>query len=125
MGMVGSLRRFARGLFAFVLLPPALLAWSFAALVHSLFGSTPRQAHRYYLGFARTCLIVGGTRLEVRGLEHLKPGQAYVVVSNHESNWDPPVVIAGLPSLVLRFVLKTELLKVPIFGPALHRTGNI
>lgn len=125
MGMVASARRGLRGLVALVLLPPALLAWSAAALVHALLGSTPRQAHRYYLGFARTCLVVGGTRLEVRGLEHLVPGQAYVVVSNHESNWDPPVVIAGLPSLVIRFVLKTQLLKVPIFGPALRRTGNI
>jgi 1-acyl-sn-glycerol-3-phosphate acyltransferase len=125
MGMVASARRWLRGLVGFVLLPPALLVWSTGALVHALFGATPRQAHRYYLGFARTCLTVGGTTLEVRGLEHLKPGQAYVVVSNHESNWDPPVIIGGLPDLVLRFVLKTQLLKVPIFGPALRRTGNI
>jgi 1-acyl-sn-glycerol-3-phosphate acyltransferase len=124
MGMV-SVERWLRGLLAFVLLPPALLAWSFGALVHALIGATPRQAHRYYLGFARTCLRVGGTELEVRGLENVKPGQAYVVVSNHESNWDPPVIIGGLPDLVLRFVLKTQLLKVPIFGPALRRTGNI
>lgn len=125
MGMVASAQRWLRGLLGLVVLPPALLAWSTGALVHALFGATPRQAHRYYLGFARTCLTVGGTTLEVRGLEHLKPGQAYVVVSNHESNWDPPVVIGGLPDLVLRFVLKTQLLKVPIFGQALRRTGNI
>ena len=126
MGMVGSVQRWLRGLAAVVVAStrpcsrgaPAL--WSTRSL-----GATPRQAHRYYLGFARTCLGVGGTQMEVRGLEHLKPGQAYVVVSNHESNWDPPVVIAGLPDLVLRFVLKTQLLKVPIFGPALRRTGNI
>jgi 1-acyl-sn-glycerol-3-phosphate acyltransferase len=108
-----------------LLLPAALILWSAGAFVHALLGATPREAHRYYVGFARTCIRVAGTRLEVRGLEHMRPGQAYVVVSNHESNWDPPVILSGLRDLVLRFVVKTQLLKVPVFGQALRRTGNI
>jgi 1-acyl-sn-glycerol-3-phosphate acyltransferase len=125
MGMLSRLRLWPRGLVALVVLPLNLLFWSALAFVHAFLGATPRAAHRCYLGFARTCLLVGGTRVERRGLENLKAGQAYVVVSNHESNWDPPTIIASLPDLVIRFVLKTQLLRVPIFGSALRRTGNI
>ncbi|MFI5314352.1 MAG: lysophospholipid acyltransferase family protein [Myxococcota bacterium] len=119
------MERFVRGAGALLLLPAALILWSAGALIHALLGATPRQAHRYYVGFGRTCVRVAGTRIEVRGLERIRPGQAYVVVSNHESNWDPPVILSSLPDLVLRFVLKTQLLKVPVFGQALRRTGNI
>jgi 1-acyl-sn-glycerol-3-phosphate acyltransferase len=125
MGRPGPIERFVRGLGAILLLPLALLMWSMGALIHALAGATPRQAHRYYVGFARTCVSVAGTRIEIRGREHLQPGQAYVVVSNHESNWDPPVILSALPELVIRFVLKTQLLSIPVFGPALARTGNI
>ncbi|HTO54062.1 MAG TPA: lysophospholipid acyltransferase family protein [Myxococcota bacterium] len=125
MGRPGPIERFARGVGAIILLPVALVLWSAAALGHALLGATPRQAHRYYVGFARTCVNVAGTRIELRGREHIRAGQAYVVVSNHESNWDPPVILSSLPELVIRFVLKTQLLGIPVFGPALRRTGNI
>ncbi|HXZ84407.1 MAG TPA: lysophospholipid acyltransferase family protein, partial [Myxococcota bacterium] len=121
----GPLERVVRGSVAMVLLPLALLFWSTLALVHALLGASPRAAHRYYVGFARTCVGVAGTRIDLVGREHIRPGQAYVVVSNHESNWDPLAIIAALPELVIRFVLKTQLLGVPVFGAALHRTGNI
>jgi 1-acyl-sn-glycerol-3-phosphate acyltransferase len=125
MGRPGPVERLVRGVGAIALLPLALLLWSAGALIHALLGASPRQAHRYYVGFARTCVNVAGTRIEVRGREHIRAGQAYVVVSNHESNWDPPVILSSLPELVIRFVLKQQLLSVPVFGPALRRTGNI
>ena len=49
-----------RGAASLVLLPFALLFWSTLALVHALLGASPRQAHRYYVGFARTCMAVAG-----------------------------------------------------------------
>ena len=125
MGLLDRLRAGAHGVAALTLLPLAVVFWSAGALVQVLLGGTPRQTHRHYLGFAKTCLLFGGTKVELHGLENLKRGQAYVVVSNHESNWDPPTIIASLPDLVIRFVLKTQLLKVPVFGQALQRTGNI
>ncbi len=125
MGMLSRLRLWPRGLFALLALPLNLMIWSALAVVHAFFGATPRAAHRYYRGFGRSCLRIAGTRVERRGLEHLKAGQAYVVVSNHESNWDPPTILASLPELVIRFVLKSQLLLIPVFGSALRRTGNI
>jgi 1-acyl-sn-glycerol-3-phosphate acyltransferase len=125
MGMLSRLRLWPRGLFALVALPLNLAFWSALTVLHALVGATPLAAHRYYRGFGRSCLRIAGTRVERRGLENLKAGQAYVVVSNHESNWDPPTILASLPDLVIRFVLKSQLLMVPVFGSALRRTGNI
>jgi len=125
MGSLERMRHWPRGLFALVVLPLNLLFWSAVALGHALLGATPRAAHRAYRGFGRTCLVIGGTDVERHGLDHLKPGQAYVVVSNHESNWDPPTIVASLPDLVIRFVVKRQLLSIPLFGSALRRTGNI
>jgi len=119
------MRDLPRGLLALVLLPANLIFWSAAALVYAFRRASPRAANRCYRDFGRVCLFVGGTEVERHGLEHLKSGQAYVVVSNHESNWDPPTIVASLPDLVIRFVLKTQLLKIPVFGAALRRTGNI
>jgi 1-acyl-sn-glycerol-3-phosphate acyltransferase len=125
MGMLSRLRLWPRGLFALVALPLNLMFWSTLAVLHAFVGATPRAAHRYYRGFGRSCLLIAGTHVERRGLENLKAGQAYVVVSNHESNWDPPTILASLPDLVIRFVLKSQLLMIPVFGSALRRTGNI
>ena len=125
MGTFERTRRWLRSLLALVLLPANIIFWSAAVLVYAFCGATPRAAHRCYRGFGRTCLWIAGTRVERHGLAHLLPGQAYVVVSNHESNWDPPTLLASLPDLVIRFVLKTQLLKVPVLGSALRRTGNI
>ena len=123
--MLSRLRLWPRALFALVALPLNVVLWSTLAIVHALLGATPREAHRWYRGFGRSCLLLAGTRVDIRGLEHLKAGQPYVVVSNHESNWDPPTIVASLPDLVIRFVVKSQLLKIPVFGSALHRTGNI
>jgi 1-acyl-sn-glycerol-3-phosphate acyltransferase len=125
MGILSRLRLWPRGLLALVALPLNLMFWSALAFLHAFFGATPRSAHRCYVGFGRTCLLIAGTRVDRHGLENLKAGQAYVVVSNHESNWDPPTIVASLPDLVIRFVLKSQLLMIPVFGSALRRTGNI
>ncbi|NIP15280.1 MAG: hypothetical protein GWM88_11390, partial [Pseudomonadales bacterium] len=87
-----------------LLLPALLIYASTAVYIGTLFKASSTQLHYFYVWFARTCLRVAATRLEVYGLEHLEAGQAYVVVPNHESTWDPPVLVAGLPQLVLRFI---------------------
>jgi 1-acyl-sn-glycerol-3-phosphate acyltransferase len=108
-----------------LILPMGILLCSSAALVMALLGASPERLHRIYVGFARLCMRVGGTRLEVRGAERIEPGQAYVVISNHESAWDPPCIVAGLPGVILRFIAKKMLTDIPIFGHALKLTGNV
>jgi 1-acyl-sn-glycerol-3-phosphate acyltransferase len=108
-----------------LVLPPALVLASLWVLFLALLGVPPAWIDRAYTGFARFALWVAGTRVEVHGLEHVRLGEAYVVVPNHESDWDPVVLMAALKQLRLRAVIKEQAARIPIFGRALLHTGNV
>jgi 1-acyl-sn-glycerol-3-phosphate acyltransferase len=55
----------------------------------------------------------------------VQAGASYVVVVNHESDWDPVVLFAALRTLSMRAVIKEEMLRVPLFGRALLLSGNV
>ena len=114
-----------RTLICLLVLPPALILASLLGMVLGLLGAPQRRVNIAYTGFARFCLLMGATRLEVNGLDTLKLDQAYLIVSNHESNWDLPSLAAGLSQLVVRYVAKKEIMRIPIFGQALRLTGNV
>ena len=91
-----------------------------------VFVRAPRRwVDRVYVGFARLALRLAGTHVEVHGREHVRPGSAYVVVPNHESGWDPVVLVAALAPLPLRLVVKAETMRTPLLGRALLWTGNV
>jgi 1-acyl-sn-glycerol-3-phosphate acyltransferase len=58
------------------------------------------------------------------GLEHIEPGQPYVLLSNHRSLLDIPAVCGTFPGRV-RFVAKMELRSVPAFGTAMETAGIV
>lgn len=62
--------------------------------------------------------------LEVRGRENVPPGEACVVMANHQSFYDIPVVIAAVGGR-MTFVAKKELYRVPIFGRAMETAGMV
>jgi 1-acyl-sn-glycerol-3-phosphate acyltransferase len=62
--------------------------------------------------------------LEVRGREHLAPRKAFLVMSNHQSHYDIPVLFRVLGGNV-RMVAKIELFRLPIFGRAMREAGFI
>lgn len=68
----------------------------------------------------RTC----GIRVDLQGAENLRPGQSYVLISNHLSNFDIWATLATLPR-TLRFVAKKELVRIPCFGWALAASDHI
>lgn len=54
-------------------------------------------------------------RSKVDGLKHIKPGQQYLVMCNHQSLLDILIVAARLPVL-FRFLAKKELFSIPFMG---------
>ncbi len=107
------------------LIAPLLMLVSATVLVGALCGASNRKLNYLYRGFARSALFVGGTTMEVNGLDNIDPTRAYIVVPNHESNWDPVALVAGLGGLIMRFIAKRQLMAIPIFGPALRASGNV
>ena len=74
--------------------------------------------------WARIILLTAGIKLHIEGAEHLQPGESYVVVSNHQSLMDIPVLIWGLP-VSLRIIAKQELFKIPVFGWGMKGVGML
>lgn len=74
--------------------------------------------------WARLLLGLLGIRVTVEGLEHLLPGQTYVFAANHRSQFDIFVLLAALPG-DFGWVAKKSLFRIPLFGQALSRMGNV
>jgi 1-acyl-sn-glycerol-3-phosphate acyltransferase len=64
---------------------------------------------------AFTGVRLAGVRVEVIGRERLDPARAYIFMSNHASNLDPPIQIPLIPRRT-SVMVKKELFKTPILG---------
>lgn len=74
--------------------------------------------------WSNALLAAGLVRVEVRYDPGLEPGRSYVFLSNHQSLFDIPVLIATAPGQV-RMVAKRSLFLIPLFGWALKAGGFI
>jgi 1-acyl-sn-glycerol-3-phosphate acyltransferase len=74
--------------------------------------------------WSRRLLEQADISIEVVGLDHAPFGEAFVVMSNHQSLYDIPVVFQALSRRV-RMVAKTELFRVPVWGSAMRAAGFI
>ena len=94
------------------------------SLVSSLFDQRGRFAHRCARTWSRLILATTGVKVDVRGLERIRPGATYVFVSNHQSIYDIPVIFASLPC-ELRIIAKASLARFPVLGWHLRRGGHL
>ncbi len=74
--------------------------------------------------WARGMLRTTGSKCIVEGLENIEGEGPYVVMSNHRSHMDVPVAIQHLPFL-FGFIVKEELMKVPVFKGAMMSIGCV
>ena len=94
-----------------------------SSVVSALSFLDERAPDRAIFVWADSILRASGVRTECRGLENLPPGN-FVLCVNHQSNFDALVLFRHIRRH-MRYVAKAQLQKVPIFGPALRRAGNI
>ena len=74
--------------------------------------------------WARIVVWLAAARVSVHGAGNIpSTEESYIVVMNHQSNMDIPVIVHSLP-LQLRFIGKIELIKIPVFGSALIKSGH-
>jgi 1-acyl-sn-glycerol-3-phosphate acyltransferase len=94
------------------------------AITATLIGRSGRPVDVLGRLWSRWIVRVCGIDLQVEGRERLQPGQSYVLISNHLSNFDIWCTLASMPFTV-RFVAKKELLRLPVFGQALALSDHI
>ncbi len=74
--------------------------------------------------WAKTILLVGRINVTVKGKSNIDPSKPYIFMSNHQSNFDIPVLLSHL-NVQFRWLAKAELFKIPLFGSAMRRAGYI
>ena len=67
--------------------------------------------------------VIGGVRLEVRGLERLPKGVPVLLAAKHQSMFDIVPAFAYMPDAL--FVMKKELMRIPVFGWLNLKHGSI
>lgn len=101
------------------------LAISVPTLIQGALGQlTGEVCDRRLDRWSRRLLKQAGVTLVVRGGEGLEPGEALVVMSNHQSLYDIPALYQAL-GIRLRMVAKKELFRVPIWSTAMRAAGFI
>ena len=98
--------------------------WGSIAVIISFFTRTGNPVHKVARIWARGILFVSRIKVTVNGLANIDPTQSYVYMSNHQSNFDIPVLLAYLP-VQFRWLAKAELFKIPIFGRAMRGAGYV
>ena len=104
----------------------AILTLLFASLtlIASLLVN-PRFASRVFgVGWARCLAWCTPIVVSVEGGENAQRARSYIVVSNHQSMYDIPVIYGWL-ALDLKWVMKEELRKVPGIGFGCEAAGHI
>jgi 1-acyl-sn-glycerol-3-phosphate acyltransferase len=74
--------------------------------------------------WGRAVLAGADVRLVTRGLEHARGNEPFVILSNHQSLYDIPVIYAALDRRI-RMVGKKELFRIPLFAATARAVGMI
>ncbi len=94
--------------------------WGF---ILSLFDRDGRLVRLFAaIPWAKIILSVAGIKGKTVGKENIDPKKNYIFMCNHQSFVDIFVLLANLPA-DFRFIMKKELMKIPILGPAMKRAG--
>jgi 1-acyl-sn-glycerol-3-phosphate acyltransferase len=99
--------------------------WATLAIFLSLFSSSGRFAHFYSAApWSRIILWGSGAKVEITGLDYIEKGKSYIFIPNHVSFFDIFSLLAYLP-VDFKFILKKELMRIPILGWAMKRAGYL
>jgi 1-acyl-sn-glycerol-3-phosphate acyltransferase len=91
----------------------------------SVFVRDERVIHFYVaVPWAKVILRVCGVKVRVVGQENLEGQAPRIYMTNHQSYFDIFALLACLP-VDFKFVLKKELMKIPLFGFSMRRAGYI
>jgi len=75
-------------------------------------------------GWAHALVDRAEVQLQVNGLANVPQDRAFIVMSNHQSHFDIPILFCVWPGR-LRMVAKIELFSVPIWGRAMRAAGFV
>lgn len=117
-------RQFLQTVIILVYVFLATIVMATVVIVVALFSRNGNAPHLVARAWARSILFVSGIHVHVNGLENLNVDGSCILMPNHQSNFDIPVLLGCLP-IQFRWLAKAELFKIPIFGRGMRGCGYI
>jgi 1-acyl-sn-glycerol-3-phosphate acyltransferase len=93
-------------------------------IVVAMFSKKGNMPHLIARIWGRSILYVSRVHVNIKGLEHIPAGRSCILMANHQSNFDIPVLLGRLP-VQFRWLAKQELFRIPIFGRGMRGCGYI
>ena len=122
--MALSVKMVPRLAWAAVALGTVTCVFAVLCIAVSLLPGSSRSAYWVMITWARVVAKSIGLTFSVKGVENVVPGVSYIVTPNHQGHTDILALLNTLP-VRFRWVVKKELLRIPMFGWGLARTGAI
>ena len=102
----------------------ATLILCIPVIIAALLSRTGNLAFSLSKIWAYIMLAVSFVRTEIKNKARIIEGQSYIIISNHQSQYDILALVTTL-GIQFRWIGKKEVLKIPIFGYALYASRNI
>lgn len=74
--------------------------------------------------WSRLCCWLLFIRVKTNGFEHLEKNQSYIFIANHQSIFDIFVIYGWMP-FIFKWIMKSDLRKIPLVGKACASAGHI
>lgn len=113
--------------YKFVIYVPFLLAWTVLNFIGVVLvvPFSPRQASRWFGGnWGRGLMWAVPARVRISGAGNIDRGASYILVANHLSLMDIPLLYGWLP-LDLKWIMKKEVRRIPVIGIGTALLGHV
>lgn len=102
-----------------------VLLWAPLLAIIRLFDRDPRHLRtgRWFRRLGRALAKVNPWEIRITGREQVEPGRVYVIVSNHQSMADIPLI--SHLAVDAKWLVKAELFRLPVVGWMLRMAGDI
>jgi 1-acyl-sn-glycerol-3-phosphate acyltransferase len=117
---------FVRTILTIVVAAVMTLILGTTVLVAAALGVKDREGGLYAVAprlWSRSILWAAGVKVRVHGMKHVSTPGPFIFTCNHVSLFDIPALVLTLPRHY--FVAKSELFKIPVFGPGIRAVGTI
>jgi 1-acyl-sn-glycerol-3-phosphate acyltransferase len=118
-------RRGLRSLWLWAANAGLIVVWTLIVAMVRLFDRDPlrRRTARTFRALGPVMGVLNPWRVVLSGVENADPSQVYVIVSNHQSLADIPVITHL--RVDTKWLAKAELFRVPLFGWMLRMAGDV
>ena len=106
--------------FIITMLPVALAMWTIGLIKEPKRTGVFRNFSKVWM---QLFFFMTGCRVKIKGTENFKKGQNYIVICNHNSLMDVPLVTPFIPG-ANKTIAKMGLSKIPLFG-LIYKRGSV